>query len=185
MNSALDGVSQRHAPAALYPQGKDPRYQLDRTLGGPQSRSGHRGWSKNSLFLHQGSNLDSPVAQSVARHYTDWATPVPFYSGVPSSNLGKQPNALIKLFVNFLQFKMHVKDSDDGELQLYMLIFWTLSIVLRTETDPVSGTLCSKEPGRWIMSKIITHIILQFSLANTGGVPWNTSRYLPSIILPI
>jgi hypothetical protein len=38
------GVSgQRHAPAALYPRGKDPWYPLDRRLGGPQSRSGHRG----------------------------------------------------------------------------------------------------------------------------------------------
>jgi hypothetical protein len=42
--SALDGVNgQRHAPAALYPRGKDLRYQLYRSLGGPQSRSGHRG----------------------------------------------------------------------------------------------------------------------------------------------
>jgi hypothetical protein len=39
----LKGVSgQRHAPAALYPRGKDPWYTLDRRLGGPQSRSGHR-----------------------------------------------------------------------------------------------------------------------------------------------
>jgi hypothetical protein len=30
---------QRHAPAALNPQGKDPRYPLYRRLGGPQSRS--------------------------------------------------------------------------------------------------------------------------------------------------
>jgi hypothetical protein len=37
------GVSgQRHAPAALYPRGKNPRYPLDRRLGGPQSRSGRR-----------------------------------------------------------------------------------------------------------------------------------------------
>jgi hypothetical protein len=42
--SALDGVSgQRHDPAALYPRGKDPRYPSERRLGGPQSRSGHRG----------------------------------------------------------------------------------------------------------------------------------------------
>jgi hypothetical protein len=34
---------QRHAPAALYPWGKDLRYPLYRRLGGPQSRSGHRG----------------------------------------------------------------------------------------------------------------------------------------------
>jgi hypothetical protein len=40
----LMGVSgQHHAPAALYPRGKGPRYPLDRRLGGPQSRSGSRG----------------------------------------------------------------------------------------------------------------------------------------------
>jgi hypothetical protein len=42
--SALDGMSGlRHAPAAPYPRRKDPRYPLYRRLGGPQSRSGHRG----------------------------------------------------------------------------------------------------------------------------------------------
>jgi hypothetical protein len=44
MTSTLDGVSgQLHAPAALYHRGKDLRYPLDRRLGGPQNRSGHRG----------------------------------------------------------------------------------------------------------------------------------------------
>jgi hypothetical protein len=39
------GVSgQSHAPAALYPRGKEPRYPLDRRLGGPRSRSGRRGF---------------------------------------------------------------------------------------------------------------------------------------------
>jgi hypothetical protein len=32
----------------LYPQGKSPRYPLDRKLGGPQSRSGRGGQEKNS-----------------------------------------------------------------------------------------------------------------------------------------
>jgi len=43
--SALNGgeCAQRHAPAALHPRRKDPRYPLDRRLGGPHSRSGHRG----------------------------------------------------------------------------------------------------------------------------------------------
>jgi hypothetical protein len=37
MTSALDGVSgQRHAPAALYPMGKDRLYPLNRRLGGRQ-----------------------------------------------------------------------------------------------------------------------------------------------------
>jgi hypothetical protein len=34
---------QFHAPAAFYPLVKDPRYPLDRRLGGPQSRYGLRG----------------------------------------------------------------------------------------------------------------------------------------------
>jgi hypothetical protein len=38
---------QFHAPAAL-PPGKEPRYPLDRRLGGPQSRSGRGGEEKNS-----------------------------------------------------------------------------------------------------------------------------------------
>jgi hypothetical protein len=46
------GVSgQRHAPAALYPLGKGPRYRLDRRLGGPRSLSGRRGWRNNPLPL--------------------------------------------------------------------------------------------------------------------------------------
>jgi hypothetical protein len=32
------------------------------------------------LFPCRGSNLDRPVVQSVARHYTDWATPVPTHT---------------------------------------------------------------------------------------------------------
>jgi hypothetical protein len=45
LTSALDGGewSASRPGRALYPRGKDPRYPLDRRLGGPQSRSGHRG----------------------------------------------------------------------------------------------------------------------------------------------
>jgi hypothetical protein len=34
-------------PLMLYPQGRSPRYPLDRRLGGPQSQSGHREEEKN------------------------------------------------------------------------------------------------------------------------------------------
>jgi len=37
---------QLHTSAALFP-GKQPRYPLDRRLGGPQSRSGRGGEEKN------------------------------------------------------------------------------------------------------------------------------------------
>jgi hypothetical protein len=47
----MEVSGQRQAPAALYPRGKDPRYPLDRRLGGPQSRSGQRFWEKNPLPL--------------------------------------------------------------------------------------------------------------------------------------
>jgi hypothetical protein len=30
-----------------------------------------------TLCLYRGSNLDRPIVQSVAMHYTDWANPVP------------------------------------------------------------------------------------------------------------
>jgi hypothetical protein len=42
---------QLHAPALLYPWGKDPRYHSDRRLGKPQSWSEHRGKRKNNLPL--------------------------------------------------------------------------------------------------------------------------------------
>jgi hypothetical protein len=60
---------------ALFP-GKGPRYPLDRRLGGPRSSLGTKVRDKILLPL-PGSNLDRPVVQSVARHYTDWATPAP------------------------------------------------------------------------------------------------------------
>jgi hypothetical protein len=50
--SALDGGEwSASRPAALYPRGKDPRYPLYRRLGGPQIRSGHRGYRQNPLPL--------------------------------------------------------------------------------------------------------------------------------------
>jgi hypothetical protein len=38
-------------PDHALPRRKDPRYPLYRRLGGPQSRSGHRGYRKNPLSL--------------------------------------------------------------------------------------------------------------------------------------
>jgi hypothetical protein len=51
-NSVLDGVSgQRHAPAALYPQGKDPRYPLYTQPVWTQK------FEEKSFRLCRGSNL--------------------------------------------------------------------------------------------------------------------------------
>jgi hypothetical protein len=62
------GVSgQRHASAALYSWGKDPRYPLYRRLSGPQRLD------NKSFRLCRESNPYRPVVQPIARHYTDWA----------------------------------------------------------------------------------------------------------------
>jgi hypothetical protein len=45
----MEMSGQLHTPAA-FPQGKSPRYPLDRRLGEPQSRSGHGNEEKNSQF---------------------------------------------------------------------------------------------------------------------------------------
>jgi hypothetical protein len=42
-------------------------------LGGPQRKSGQR-LEEKFFCLCWGLNLDCPVIQPVARHYTDWAT---------------------------------------------------------------------------------------------------------------
>jgi hypothetical protein len=55
-------------PRPLYTQGKSPWYPLDRSLGGPQSRSGRGGEEKNSQPLPGIEPLSSS-------HCTDWATP--------------------------------------------------------------------------------------------------------------
>jgi hypothetical protein len=50
LTSALDGGEwSASRPGRGLPRGKDPLYTLDRRLGGPQSRSGHRSWRKNPL----------------------------------------------------------------------------------------------------------------------------------------
>jgi len=43
----MEVSGQLHAPAAL-PPGKEPRFPLDRRMGGPQSRAGHDGEEKNT-----------------------------------------------------------------------------------------------------------------------------------------
>jgi hypothetical protein len=62
------GVSgQIHATASL-PPWKEPRYPLDRKLGGPQSRSGHGGGEKNSQPPPgiEPQNPDRPASSLVA-----------------------------------------------------------------------------------------------------------------------
>jgi hypothetical protein len=73
-NSALDGGEwSAPRPGRALPWGKDTQYPLDRRLGGPQSRSGHRLEEKSLASAWD----RTPVVQSVLRHYTDLATPAP------------------------------------------------------------------------------------------------------------
>jgi hypothetical protein len=65
------GVSgQRHAPAALYPQGKGRRYALYRGWVG--LRDGLNTEAIGRILYLSRDRTGRPV-----RHYTDWATPAP------------------------------------------------------------------------------------------------------------
>jgi hypothetical protein len=63
---------QRHAPAALYPQGKDLRYALDRGWVGLRADVDTQANEKSFAYTWD----RTPVAQSVVRHYTGWDTPL-------------------------------------------------------------------------------------------------------------
>jgi hypothetical protein len=70
------GVSgQRHAPAALYPRGKDPGTHCTGGWVGPRA-----GLDTEVRGKNQGSNPNRPVVQPVARHYTNWATRLTYES---------------------------------------------------------------------------------------------------------
>jgi hypothetical protein len=60
----MEVSGQLHVPAALLLE-KDPRYPLDRRLGGPQSWSGHGGEEKTSQSCRE-SNPRTPVVLPVA-----------------------------------------------------------------------------------------------------------------------
>jgi hypothetical protein len=80
--SALDGGDwSASRPGRSLPPGKGPRYPFDRRLGGPQSRSEHRGRRKNPLLL-PGIEPRSTVVQLVFRHYTTWANPAPLVTSL-------------------------------------------------------------------------------------------------------
>jgi hypothetical protein len=70
------GVSgQHHAPATLYPRGKNPQYPLGRRLGGPQSWSGHTRLEDESS-APVGDR--TPIVKPVVRNHTAWATTAPY-----------------------------------------------------------------------------------------------------------
>jgi hypothetical protein len=80
----LDGVSgQRHSPVALYLREKNPRYPQEGWWA-PEPVWTQTLEEKSSCLCWE-SNLDRPVVQFAAKHYTVWATPAPIRE-VPSSN---------------------------------------------------------------------------------------------------
>jgi hypothetical protein len=68
------GVSgQHHAPAALYPRGKDPPVPIVQEAGWAPEPVWTQRLQEKILCPCRGSNPDRPVVQPVVRHYTAWA----------------------------------------------------------------------------------------------------------------
>jgi hypothetical protein len=65
----MDMSRQRHAPAALYPRGKNPCTQRIGDCVGPRTGLDREVRRKISC-RRRGLNLDRPVVQSVSRRYT-------------------------------------------------------------------------------------------------------------------
>jgi hypothetical protein len=120
--SALAG-SEWSAPHPGYAlaSGKDPQYPLYRRLGGPQNRCGQR-LEEKSFHLCRGSNLNRPVIQPVARHYTDWATQLTtkysiLHNGILSWSFGSTKFYLSdEVFIIQLNPNIHI-----GHVRLFQL----------------------------------------------------------------
>jgi hypothetical protein len=69
-------------PRPLYPQGKSPRYPLDRRLDGPQSRSVHGVEEKNSHSPRRESNPYHPIVQPIAQSLYRLSYPRSVYTTV-------------------------------------------------------------------------------------------------------
>jgi hypothetical protein len=67
-------------PGCVLPPGKNLRYPLYPWLGGPPEPVWTQRPEGKSFRLRRGSHLDRPVVQTVARHYSDWATRVTNYT---------------------------------------------------------------------------------------------------------
>jgi hypothetical protein len=90
--SALDGGEwSASRPGRALPPGKGPPVPIVQESGWvPETVWTHRQDGK-SFCLCPGSNLDRPVVQSVARHYTDWATVVASDLIIQNVRKEKQP----------------------------------------------------------------------------------------------
>jgi hypothetical protein len=72
--SALDGGEwPASRPGRALASGKGPKVPIVQEAGWAPERVWTQRIEKKSFRLCRGSNLDSPVVQPVARHYTDWA----------------------------------------------------------------------------------------------------------------
>jgi hypothetical protein len=82
------GVSgQHHAPAALYPWGKGPPVPIVQEAGwAPELVWTQRQEEKSSSSVGD----RTPVVQSVASHYTDWATAAHNIYSASSANIGNR-----------------------------------------------------------------------------------------------
>jgi hypothetical protein len=67
-------------------------------MGGPQSKSGHRGWRKNPLSL---LGIKPPLVQFVVRHYNDLATPA--HSDTTEHIMSQNNNTMLTMYKTLIR----------------------------------------------------------------------------------
>jgi hypothetical protein len=121
----MEVSGQRHAPAAVHPQEKDPRYALDRILGAAHTRSGRRGQKKKITSPCRKSSPGRlipthPVlipifkaAVATGRMLNDAPPPAPSYTvrSSQASALSKPLPYLSQRFRDRHRFTHHIDDG--------------------------------------------------------------------------
>jgi hypothetical protein len=124
LTSALDGGEwSAPRPGRALPHGKDPGTHY--TGGWVGLKAGLDTEARGKILCPcRGSNPDRPVVQSVARHYTDWANPVP--EGITYfSNFSRRQNVLLIWDFKFSRRRVWCSELSSG---MYCRVKWLSTI---------------------------------------------------------
>jgi hypothetical protein len=115
----MEASDQPHVPASLIP-GKDLPGPFCRKLGGPQSWSGRCGEEKH---------IEPTGNRTLARRYTDWATPDPYsHAGTEESHVEPQDSVLAEVWTNNplnARVWRHIETNLIGETSgLWLRVVW-------------------------------------------------------------
>jgi hypothetical protein len=119
-------------PRPLYPQGKSPRYPLNRRLGGPQEPVWTI-WRRENSWYYRDSNSDPFVVQLVACRYTDYAIPAQEHNILYHSACVTGPALLVEWLAFLADDWLRSSSNSFHEAAIYRKTFVDASVTLWNE----------------------------------------------------